>query len=90
MQFQIKTLAQYGSMPFQDYKQFIELCDQSSIEDKAKLAEFYMHILMFIDMNVWDSNANLVDLQLLSLASWMNHEEARAVEMKKLMEREEI
>jgi len=38
LQFQIKTLAQHGTMPFQDYKQFIELCDKSSLEDKAKLA----------------------------------------------------
>ena len=68
-------------MPFKDYKQFIELCDQSSIEDKAKLAEFYMHNLILIDMNVWDSNANFGDLQLLYLASWMNHEEARAEEV---------
>lgn len=68
-------------MPFQDYKQFIELCDQSSIEDKAKLVEFYMHNLILIGMNVLDSNANFGDLQILSLASWMNHEEARAEEV---------
>lgn len=38
LQFQIKTLAQRGSMPFQDYRQFMDLCDHSSAEDKAKLA----------------------------------------------------
>jgi len=32
IQFDIKTLAQQGTMPFQDYRQFIELCDQSTLE----------------------------------------------------------
>lgn len=36
--FQIKTLAQRGKMPFQDYTKFMDLCDQSTSEDKAKMA----------------------------------------------------
>ena len=58
-------------MPFQDYKKFIELCDKSTLEDKAKLFEFYLHNLALIDLNVWDPNAKLGDLQLMALASWM-------------------
>jgi len=36
MQFQIKTLAQQGTMPFQGYRKFIELFDKSTLEDKAR------------------------------------------------------
>lgn len=32
LQFQIKTLAQHGFVPFQDYKQFIEFCNNASME----------------------------------------------------------
>ena len=79
LQFQIKTLAQRGIMPFKNYNQFIDLCDQSTLEDRAKISEFYFHNkAKLTDMNVWDPNAKLGDLQLMDLASWMNHEEARA------------
>ena len=76
-------------MLFQDYKQFIDLCDQSTLEDRAKMFEFYLHNLALTNLNVWDSNSKLGDLQLMALASSMNHEEERVVEMKKLMAREE-
>jgi len=49
VQFQLKTLPQRGTMPFQDYRQFIELCDQSTLEDKAKIYEFYLHKLALTD-----------------------------------------
>jgi hypothetical protein len=77
-------------MPFQDYKQFIDLCDQSSAEDKANIAEFYLHNMALTDMNLWDPNARIGDLQLMAMASWMNHEEerARATKIKKLMVKE--
>jgi len=39
-------------------------------------------------LNVWDPNAKLGDLQMMALASWMNHEEARVAEMKKILARE--
>ena len=86
LQFQIKTLALRGTMPFQDYRQFMDLCDQSSSEDKEKITEFYLHNMSLIDMNVWDVNARLGDLQLMAMESWMNHE-ARATFMKKVMVR---
>jgi len=74
---------------FQDYRQFIDLCDQIIFEDREKMSEFYLHNLALIDLNVWDPNLKLGDLQLMALASWMNHEEVRAIEMKKVMEIEE-
>ena len=85
LQFQIKTLAQRGTMPFQDYRKFMDLCDQSSAEDKAKIAKFYLHNMALTDMNLLDPNAGLGDLQLMAMASWMNHEEKRATEIKNLM-----
>ena len=89
MQFQIKTLAQRGTMPFQDDRKFTDLCDQSALEDRAKMAEFYLHNMALTDMNVWDPKAELGDLQLMALASWMNHEESRAAEIKRIMAREQ-
>ena len=74
-------------MPFQDYRQFIDLCDQSTLEDRAKVVEFYLHNMALIDMNVWDPNAKLGDQQLMSFTSWMNHEESRAAEMKRILVR---
>jgi len=76
-------------MPFQDYRQFIDLCDQSTLEDREKMAEFYLHNMVITDMNVWDPNAKLGYLQLMALASWMNHEESRVVEMKRILAREQ-
>ena len=67
--FQIKTLAQRGTMPFQDYRQFMDLCDQSTTEDKAKIAEFYLHNMALTNMNVWDPNAKQGYLQLMAMAS---------------------
>ena len=58
----------------------------SSVEDKAKLAEFYLHNMALTDMNLWDPNAMLGDLHLMAMASWMIHEEKRETKIKKLME----
>ena len=76
-------------MPFQDYKQFIELFNKSTLEDKPKTSEFYLHNLALTNLNVWDPNAKLGDLPLMALASWMSHEEVRAKEVKMVLEREE-
>ena len=65
------------------------LCDQSTSEDKAKMAEFYLHNMALTDMNVWDPNAKLGYLQIMAMASWMNHEELRAVEIRRLMIKEQ-
>ena len=52
------------------------------------MAKFYLHNMALTDMNVWDTNAELGDLQLMALASWMNHEESRVAEMKRILARE--
>jgi len=67
----------------------MDLCDQSTSKDKAKMTKFYLHNMALIDMNVWDPNAKLGDLQLMAMASWMNHEELRAAKMKRMMTKEQ-
>ena len=52
------------------------------------MAEFYLQNMALIDMNVWDPNAKLGDLQLMAMASWMNHEELRVAKMKRLLIKE--
>lgn len=47
-----------------------------------------MHKLVLTDMNLWDPNSRLGDLQLMAMASSMSHEEKRAIEIKKLMAKE--
>jgi len=59
----------------------MHLCDSSSAEDKAKLAEFYLHNLALPNMNLWDPNATSGDLQLMAMTSWLSHEEKRATEI---------
>jgi len=59
------------------------------LEDRAKLSKFYLHNLALTDPNAWDPNSEVGDLQLMALASWMNHEEARAVEIEKVMAKKE-
>lgn len=49
-------------MPFQDYRKFIDLYDQITFEDMAKMTEFYLHNLALIDLNVWDPNSKLGEL----------------------------
>jgi len=39
-------------------------------------------------MNLWDPNTALGDLQFMAMASWLSHEEKRAVEIQKIMTRE--
>jgi len=66
----------------------MHLCDHNSIEDKEKIATFYLHNMALPNMNLWDLNAALGDLQLMAMASWLSHEEKRAVEIQKIMEKE--
>ena len=75
-------------MPFQDYRQLIVLCDQNALEDRAKMAEFYLHNVALTSMNIWDPYEDLGYLQLMVSASWMNHEKSRAAEMKIILARE--
>lgn len=75
--FQIKKLASHGSLPFQNYRQFIDLCNQEIMVNKEKMAEFYMHNLVLTYLNIWDPNPRMGDMKLMALASWMFNEETK-------------
>ena len=51
--------------------------------------EFYLHNMALTILNILDPNVNLGDLHLIALVSWMNHEEVRVAEMKKILAREQ-
>ena len=53
----------------------------------AKLVEFYLDNMALTGMNLWVPNVGLRDMQLISMESWMSHEEKRATLIKKLMEK---
>jgi len=65
----------------------MDLCDHSLAEDKAKLAEFYLHNMALINMSLWDPNPVLGDLQLMAMTSWMSHEEKKPAKIQKIMEK---
>ena len=48
-----------------------------------------MHNLTVTNMNFWDPNSRLGDMQLMALGSWMTHEETIIEEVKRVMEKEE-
>lgn len=39
-------------------------------------------------MNLWDPNVELGDVQLMAMASWLNHEEKRVAEIGNIINRE--
>ena len=39
-------------------------------------------------MNLWDPNVAVGDVKLMAMASWLNHEEKRAAEIRNIMNRE--
>ncbi len=49
-----------------------------------------MHNLILTSIKFWDPNSRMGDVKLLALASWMTHEEARAKEVKRVLEREDL
>ena len=46
--------------------------------DKAKMENFYMHNLVFTNLNIWDPNPRMGDMKLMALESWMVNEDTRA------------
>jgi len=55
-----------------------DFCLQCSIEDRAKIVEFYIHNLVLPNMNIYDP-------KLITLASWMNDEEIRVEDIKRIL-----
>jgi len=53
------------------------------------MVEFYLHNMALTNMNIWDPNAEPGDIQLMALASSMNHEKSRAANMIRILAREQ-
>ena len=47
-----------------------------------------MHNFTLLNMNAWDPNMVIGDVQLMVMASWMSHEEKRAIEVRGIIGRE--
>ena len=88
LQFQIRHQHKGAPCHFRTAGILFDICDQSALEDRAKIAEFYLHNMALTDMNIWDHNEELGDLKLMALASSMNHEKSRAAQMKRILARE--
>ena len=85
--FQIKTLASHGSLPFQDCREFMDFYKQANMDDQEKMAEFYVHNLVLKNLDTWDPNSIMGDMQLMDLVSWMMNEDTRAKEIWWIMRR---
>ena len=60
---------------------------QANIVDQEKMKIFYMHNFVLTNMEIWDPNPTMGDMQLMALASWMVNEDTRAKEIGKVMGR---
>lgn len=47
-----------------------------------------MHNFALPNMNAWDPNTVIGDVQLMAMASWMSHEEKRVAEVRSIIGRE--
>jgi hypothetical protein len=59
-----------------------------NMEDKSRMCELYLHNIFLPDPYKWNSNPYVWDVQIMDFASWLRHEELRAVEMNKYKEDE--
>ena len=50
---------------------------QANMADQAKMAKFYVHNLVLKNMDTWDTNSIIGDMQLMDLVSWMMNEDTR-------------
>ena len=58
---------------------------QANMVDQEKMAEFYVHKFVLKNLDIWDPNPTMGDMQLMALASWMANEDTREKEIWNLM-----
>ena len=51
------------------------------------MVEFYVHNLVLTNLDTWDPNPTMGDMQLMALTSWMMNEDTRAKEIWRVMRR---
>ena len=78
--FQIKTLASHGSLSFQDCRKFMNFYKQAKMADQENMADFYVHILVLTNLDIWYPNPTMGNIQLTTLVSWMVNEDTREKE----------
>ena len=47
---------------------------QANMADQENMAEFYVHNLVLTNLDTWDPNPTMGDMQLMALVSWMMNE----------------
>jgi hypothetical protein len=67
-------------------KDFLDAYHGCNMEERARLCEFYLDNLIFLHPYNWNPNPYVEDVQLMTFASWLRHEEMRAEEFKKYKE----
>ena len=65
----------------------MDLYKQANMVDQEKMAEFYVHNLLLTDLDTWDPNSTMGDMQLMALVSWMMNEDTREKEIWRVMRR---
>lgn len=48
--------------PFPRLQKFIEFCHRSSVEERARMVEFYMHNIILTYNNFWEPNCRMGDV----------------------------
>ena len=50
---------------------------EDNMVDQAKMAEFYVHNFVLKNLDIWDPNPTMGDMQLMAPTSWMANENTR-------------
>ena len=51
------------------------------------MENFYVHSLVLTNLDTWDLNSTMGDMQLMALVSWMMNEDTREKEIWRVMRR---
>ena len=82
---------QNSSLPwipnFPDCRQFMDFYKKANMVDQEKMVEFYVHNLVLTNIDTWDPNSTMGDMQLMALASWIMNEDTREKEIRRVMRR---
>ena len=65
----------------------MDIYKQANMADQEKTAKFYAHNLVLTNLDTWDPNPTMGDMQLMDLVSWMMNEDTRATEIWWVMRR---
>ena len=58
---------------------------RANVSNQEKMVEFYVHNFVLTNLEIWDPNPTMGDMQLMTLESWMVNEDTRAKEIWRVM-----